>query len=67
MQSIERVARGDNADLQEIGGERSSGRRYVDYSYQLYDDQEPVIVRAPRELTERETERIATFVRSLWK
>lgn len=67
LQSIEKVARGDTDDLQEVESKRSSGRRYVDYSYQLYDDQEPVIVRAPRGLTERETERIATFVRSLWK
>lgn len=67
LQSIEKAARGESDVLQEVGSKRSSGRQYVDYSYQLYEDEDPLVLPLPRDLTQREADRLALFIRSLPK
>ena len=67
LQSIEKAARGESDVLQEIGNKRPSGQQYVDYSYQLHEDEDPLVLPLPRDLTQREADRLALFIRSLPK
>lgn len=66
--SIAKVACGDGGpeDLKPIDGIPSEPAR-VEHSYVLREDEEPIRVKLPRDLTQREADRFAMFVRSLPK
>lgn len=67
LQSIEKVARGETEILQKVGSKPFTSQHLVEYSYPLRDDESPIVVRLPRDLTQREAERFAMFIQSLPK
>lgn len=66
--SIARVARGDGGseDLKPTHEAPSEPAR-VEHSYVLREEEEPIRVKLPRDLTQREADRFAMFIRSLPK
>lgn len=67
LQSIEKVARGETEVLQKVGSKPFASQHLIEYSYPLRDDEPPITVKLPRDLTQRETERLAMFIQSLAK
>ena len=67
LQSIAKVARGETEILEEVGSKPFVSQHLIEYSYLLRDDEGPIVVKLPRDLTRREAERFATFINSLPK
>jgi hypothetical protein len=67
LQSVERVASGETEILQKVGSKPFTSQHLIEYSYPLRDDEPPITIKLPRDLTRREADRLAMFIQSLPK
>ncbi|MGA7807076.1 hypothetical protein [Bradyrhizobium sp.] len=68
LRSIEKVARGETEILVETGSDTPFASDHLrEYSYPLREDEEQVLFKLPRDLTQREADRLALYIRSLPK
>jgi hypothetical protein len=64
-QSIAQVAKGQTEKLTEVSDQPFTSQHLQEYTYKLRLDEEPIVIKLPRDLTKREAQRYADFILTL--